>query len=138
MGFGPGGGAAHRLHSDLSIDIVYLATFIESMVGSISQHLLAAMAVDGSGKGRFGRSGDVRDGPGDKRRPAQAETVVNAPIELQGSVHQADLERLVAGDHHDPHQILGPHLEKGGDGRVRVVIREIGRASCRERVFRTV
>jgi 1,4-alpha-glucan branching enzyme len=48
---------------------------------------------------------------------------MSAPVEPEGSVHQADLERLVAGDHHDPHQILGPHLEKDGDGRVWVVIR---------------
>ncbi len=48
---------------------------------------------------------------------------MSAPVGLRGSVDQADLERLVAGDHHDPHQILGPHLEKDGDGRVRVVIR---------------
>ena len=48
---------------------------------------------------------------------------MSAPVGLEGSVHQADLERLVAGDHHDPHQILGPHLEKDGDGRVWVVIR---------------
>jgi len=48
---------------------------------------------------------------------------MSAPVGLEGSVDQADLERLVAGDHHDPHQILGPHLEKDGDGRVGVVIR---------------
>ena len=48
---------------------------------------------------------------------------MSAPVGLEGSVCQADLERLVAGDHHDPHQILGPHLVKDGDGRVRVVIR---------------
>ncbi|MGO9281668.1 MAG: GlgB N-terminal domain-containing protein, partial [Mycobacterium sp.] len=41
---------------------------------------------------------------------------MSAPVGFEGSVHQADLERLVAGDHHDPHQILGPHLEKDGDG----------------------
>jgi 1,4-alpha-glucan branching enzyme len=50
-------------------------------------------------------------------------TAMSASVELQGSVSQVDLERLVAGDHHDPHQILGPHLERDGDGRVRVVIR---------------
>ena len=48
---------------------------------------------------------------------------MSAPVEFEGSVHRADLERLVAGDHHDPHQILGPHLQKDGDGRVWVVIR---------------
>ena len=48
---------------------------------------------------------------------------MSAPVELRGSVHRVDLERLVAGDHHDPHQILGPHLERDGDGRVWVVIR---------------
>ena len=48
---------------------------------------------------------------------------MSAPVELEGSVGQEDLERLVTGDYHDPHQILGPHLQKDGDRRVRVVLR---------------
>ena len=48
---------------------------------------------------------------------------MSAPVGREGWADRADLERLVAGDHHDPHQILGPHLEKDGEGRVRVVIR---------------
>ena len=48
---------------------------------------------------------------------------MSARVGLQDSVRQEDLERLVAGDHHDPHQILGAHLQKDGDGRVGVVIR---------------
>jgi 1,4-alpha-glucan branching enzyme len=34
-----------------------------------------------------------------------------------------ELERLVAGQHHDPHHVLGAHLERDGEGRDRVVIR---------------
>ena len=34
-----------------------------------------------------------------------------------------DVERLVAGQHHDPHHLLGPHPERDGEGRDRVVIR---------------
>ena len=43
--------------------------------------------------------------------------------ELRDLVGQEDLERLAAGDHHDPHQILGPHLHTDDAGRVEVVIR---------------
>ena len=102
-----------------------LATVTESMLRSISQRLLTAavpwkaQGTDNSGAWGMCRATDratygACSGKG---------TVMSAPVELEGSVHQADLERLVAGDHHDPHQILGPHLEKDGDGRVRVVIR---------------
>ncbi len=80
--------------------------------------------MEGSGNGQFLRSGDVwRDGSSHLRRPVGVGTVVSAPVELQGSVRPEDLERLVAGDHHDPHQILGPHLQKDGDGQAHVVIR---------------
>ena len=34
-----------------------------------------------------------------------------------------DVERLVTGQHHDPHDLLGPHPERDSDGRDRVVIR---------------
>src|SRR6266496_3557632 len=34
-----------------------------------------------------------------------------------------DIERLVAGQHHDPHHLLGAHPERDGEGRERVVIR---------------
>ena len=34
-----------------------------------------------------------------------------------------ELERLVTGQHHDPHHLLGAHLERDGDGRAWVVIR---------------
>ena len=34
-----------------------------------------------------------------------------------------DLDRVIAGQHHDPHHVLGPHPERDGDGRERVVIR---------------
>ncbi len=34
-----------------------------------------------------------------------------------------DVERLVTGQHHDPHDLLGPHPERDIDGRDRVVIR---------------
>ena len=39
------------------------------------------------------------------------------------TVDEADLERLVNGQHHDPHQLLGAHPERDPDGRERVVIR---------------
>ena len=35
----------------------------------------------------------------------------------------AELERLVAGQHHDPHHLLGAHVERDDEGRDRVVIR---------------
>ena len=34
-----------------------------------------------------------------------------------------DLDRLVAGQHHDPHSVLGAHPVRGPDGRDQVVIR---------------
>jgi 1,4-alpha-glucan branching enzyme len=39
------------------------------------------------------------------------------------AVEAADLERLVRGDHHDPHQILGPHPGTDAEGRGHLVIR---------------
>ena len=35
----------------------------------------------------------------------------------------ADVERLVSGQHHDPHHLLGPHPGRDGEGHDRVVIR---------------
>ena len=35
----------------------------------------------------------------------------------------ADIERLVAGQHHDPHHLLGPHPERDVEGHDHVVIR---------------
>jgi len=34
-----------------------------------------------------------------------------------------DVERLVAGQHHDPHRLLGPHPGRDGEGRDLMVIR---------------
>jgi 1,4-alpha-glucan branching enzyme len=48
---------------------------------------------------------------------------MSAVVGLEDLVDRADLERLVAGDHHDPHQILGAHLGRDEDGRDQVVIR---------------
>jgi len=48
---------------------------------------------------------------------------MGVPVDVTGEVHEADLERIVTGDHHDPHRILGPHPEVGVDGGDRVVIR---------------
>ena len=38
-------------------------------------------------------------------------------------IDDADLERLVAGQHHDPHHLLGPHPERDSEGHDHVVIR---------------
>ena len=35
----------------------------------------------------------------------------------------ADVERLVSGQHHDPHDLLGPHPERDSEGHDYVVIR---------------
>ena len=48
---------------------------------------------------------------------------MGSPVDGGLMVEGADLERLVAGQHHDPHHVLGAHPERDGDGRERVVIR---------------
>ena len=48
---------------------------------------------------------------------------MSAPIEPGLMIDDADLERLVTGQHHDPHHLLGAHTEGDGKGSERVVIR---------------
>ena len=48
---------------------------------------------------------------------------MSSPVEFGLMTDGADVERLVAGQHNDPHHLLGAHPEKDGDGRDRVVIR---------------
>ena len=48
---------------------------------------------------------------------------MSSPVHFDLAVDGADLERLVTGQHHDPHHLLGAHPERDGDGRDRVVIR---------------
>ena len=48
---------------------------------------------------------------------------MNSPIHLNATVDSTDLERLVTGQHHDPHHVLGAHPERDAAGRERVVIR---------------
>jgi len=48
---------------------------------------------------------------------------MGSPVHFNLVVDNADLERLIAGQHHDPHQLLGAHPQRGGDGRERIVIR---------------
>ena len=48
---------------------------------------------------------------------------MDSPVDFGLMVDGADLERLVAGEHHDPHSLLGAHPVRGGDGRDRVVVR---------------
>jgi len=48
---------------------------------------------------------------------------MNSPVDLDPSVDPADLERLIAGQHHDPHHLLGAHLRQDGADGVQVVIR---------------
>jgi len=45
---------------------------------------------------------------------------MNSPVHFNLAGDGADLQRLVAGQHHDPHHVLGPHPERDGDGRERV------------------
>ncbi|HXZ76573.1 MAG TPA: hypothetical protein VEH31_37665, partial [Streptosporangiaceae bacterium] len=45
------------------------------------------------------------------------------PVDFGLMVDGADLERLVAGQHHDPHSLLGAHPARDGDGADRVVVR---------------
>jgi 1,4-alpha-glucan branching enzyme len=48
---------------------------------------------------------------------------VSSPSEYVLSVDDPDLDRLIAGQHHDPHHILGGHLVQDADGHDHVVIR---------------
>ena len=48
---------------------------------------------------------------------------MGSPVDFGLVTDGADVERLVAGQHHDPHHLLGPHPERDGEGRDRVVIR---------------
>jgi len=48
---------------------------------------------------------------------------MGSPIEFGLSADAADVGRLVAGENHDPHQLLGAHPERGSEGREQVVIR---------------
>jgi 1,4-alpha-glucan branching enzyme len=48
---------------------------------------------------------------------------MGSPVDSGLMVDGADLERLVAGQHHDPHSLLGAHPVRDGDGRDRVVVR---------------
>ena len=48
---------------------------------------------------------------------------MSSPVHSGLTVDGADLERLVTGQHHDPHGVLGAHPVRDGDGRDRVVIR---------------
>ena len=48
---------------------------------------------------------------------------MNSAVHFNLAGDGADLQRLVTGQHHDPHHVLGAHPERDGDGRERVVIR---------------
>ena len=48
---------------------------------------------------------------------------MSSPVDFGLMTDGADVERLVTGLHHDPHDLLGPHLGQDSDGRDRVVIR---------------
>ena len=48
---------------------------------------------------------------------------MGSPVEFGLMADAADVERLVAGEHHDPHHVLGAHPERDSEGRDRVVIR---------------
>ncbi len=48
---------------------------------------------------------------------------MDSPAHLWLTVDGLDLERLVSGQHHDPHSLLGPHPVRDDDGRDWVVIR---------------
>jgi 1,4-alpha-glucan branching enzyme len=47
---------------------------------------------------------------------------VSSPVDFAAVVDDAEVERLVSGQSHDPHHLLGAHSERDGD-RGRVVIR---------------
>src|SRR5271157_6075744 len=48
---------------------------------------------------------------------------MSSPVKSGLMTDDAELERLVAGQHHDPHHVLGAHPERDSEGRDRVVIR---------------
>ena len=48
---------------------------------------------------------------------------MGSPVEFGLMADAADVERLVAGQHHDPHHVLGAHPERDREGRDCVVIR---------------
>ena len=48
---------------------------------------------------------------------------MGSPVDSELTAEAADVERLVAGQYHDPHHLLGPHPDRDGEGRDRVVIR---------------
>ena len=48
---------------------------------------------------------------------------MSSPGDFGLAADGADVERLVAGQHHDPHHVLGAHPGRDGEGRDRVVIR---------------
>jgi 1,4-alpha-glucan branching enzyme len=48
---------------------------------------------------------------------------MGSPVDSGLMADGADLERLVAGQHHDPHSLLGAHPVRDGDGRDRVMVR---------------
>ena len=48
---------------------------------------------------------------------------MSSTVEVDLRVDGAELERLVTGQHYDPHHVLGAHPVRDDDGRERVVIR---------------
>jgi 1,4-alpha-glucan branching enzyme len=48
---------------------------------------------------------------------------MDSSVEVDPRVDRADLERLIVGDHHDPHHLLGVHLHQDSADGVQVVIR---------------
>ena len=48
---------------------------------------------------------------------------MGSPVDFGLMAEDADVERLVGGQHHDPHRVLGAHRGRDGGGRGRVVIR---------------
>jgi 1,4-alpha-glucan branching enzyme len=48
---------------------------------------------------------------------------MSSPVDSGLVADLADVERLVSGQYHDPHHLLGAHLDRDGNGQERVVIR---------------
>jgi 1,4-alpha-glucan branching enzyme len=48
---------------------------------------------------------------------------MGSPVDFGLMADGADVERLVAGEHHDPHRLLGPHPGRDSEGRDHVLIR---------------
>jgi len=48
---------------------------------------------------------------------------MGSPIDFSPVAEGTDVERLVDGQHHDPHHLLGAHPERDSEGRERVAIR---------------